>query len=64
MEQKFIISKTQLETVFAIVTRSTMVIPGLTVADYLGVAQALQNLPEFELDENREAPTNVSDIYP
>jgi hypothetical protein len=52
MEQKFIINKNQLEAVFAIVTRSTEIIPGLTVADYIGIAKALQNLPEFELDED------------
>ncbi len=51
MEKKFIITQQQVGTLFAVVTRSTQIIPGLTTGDYFGLAQGLQNLPEFELEE-------------
>lgn len=51
MEKKFIITQTQLETAFAMISRSDCIIEGLKVGDYVGFLQALQNLPEFQVEE-------------
>ena len=54
MHKRYVIRQDQVDLLYAIVTRSTQLIPKLTVGDYSGIAKGLQNLPEFILEEHVE----------
>ena len=57
MHKRYIIRQDQVDLLLAIVTRSTQLIPNLTVVDYSGIAKGLVNLPEFILEEESQKDT-------
>ena len=59
MEKRYIIRQYQIDLLHTIVTRSTEIIPNLTVGDYSNIAKALQNLPELCLEEEKKSECEV-----